>query len=63
MLCIPADQKTGPGDRFIAEQLARVAATTPVVAAVTKTDLASRDVVGERLLEVSSSVTGRMSSP
>jgi GTP-binding protein Era len=53
VLCVPADQKVGPGDRFIAEQLARVAATTPVVAVVTKTDLTSRDVVGERLLEVS----------
>jgi GTP-binding protein Era len=53
VLCIPADQKVGPGDRFIAEQLARVAATTPVVAVVTKTDLVSRDVVGARLLEVS----------
>jgi GTP-binding protein Era len=51
VLCIPADQKVGPGDRFIAEQLARVAAKTPVVAVVTKTDLASRDVVGARLLE------------
>jgi GTP-binding protein Era len=53
VLCVPADQKTGPGDRFIAEQLARTASTTPVVAAVTKTDLASRDVVGARLLELS----------
>jgi GTP-binding protein Era len=52
VLCVPADQKVGPGDRFIADQLGRVAATTPVVAVVTKTDLASRDVVGERLLEV-----------
>jgi GTPase len=53
VLCVPADEKVGPGDRFIAEQLQRVAARTPVVAVVTKTDLAGRDVVGERLLEVS----------
>jgi GTP-binding protein Era len=53
ILCVPADQKVGPGDRFIADQLTRVAATTPVVAVVTKTDLASRDVVGARLLELS----------
>jgi GTPase len=52
MLCVPADEKVGPGDRFIAEQLARVAARTPVVAVVTKTDLVGRDVVGARLLEV-----------
>jgi GTPase len=53
ILCIPADQKVGPGDRFIAEQLTRVAATTPVVAVVTKTDLVGPDVIGTRLLEVS----------
>lgn len=53
VFCIPADQKVGPGDRFIADQLTRVAATTPVIAVVTKTDTVSRDVVGERLLEVS----------
>jgi GTP-binding protein Era len=53
VLCVPADQKVGPGDRFIADQLTRVAASTPVIAVVTKTDLSSRDVVGERLLEVS----------
>jgi GTP-binding protein Era len=52
-LCVPADQKVGPGDRFIAEQLARVAGKTPVIAAVTKSDLAGREAVAERLLEVS----------
>jgi GTP-binding protein Era len=53
VLCIPADQKVGPGDRFIADQLTRVAATTPVIAVVTKTDLAGKDVIGSRLIEVS----------
>jgi GTP-binding protein Era len=53
VLCVPADQKVGPGDRFIAEQLARSAGSTPVTAVVTKTDLVSRDIVGERLLELS----------
>jgi GTPase len=53
VLCVPADQKVGPGDRFIAEQLSRVAATTPVVAVVTKTDLVGRDEVGARLMELS----------
>jgi GTP-binding protein Era len=52
-LCVPADQKVGPGDRFIAEQLARVAGKTPVIAAVTKSDLAGRAAIAERLLEVS----------
>lgn len=52
--CVPADDKVGPGDRFIATQLADVASRTPVVAIVTKTDLASRDDIGRRLLDVSS---------
>src|ERR1017187_4687744 len=34
--CVPADQKIGPGDRFIAAELAAVYA--PVIAVVTKTD-------------------------
>jgi GTP-binding protein Era len=49
--CLPADQAVGPGDTFIAQQLA-TARRTPIVAIVTKTDLVDRAVVGERLLEV-----------
>jgi GTP-binding protein Era len=48
--CVPADQKIGPGDRFIAEELARVAARTPVIGIVTKTDLATPDRIAEQLL-------------
>jgi GTP-binding protein Era len=51
-LCVPADQKVGPGDRFIADQLARVAGKTPVIGVVTKTDLVAREVIAERLIEV-----------
>jgi GTP-binding protein Era len=50
--CIPADEKVGPGDRFIAAELARVAGRTPVIAVVTKTARVGKDAVGERLLEV-----------
>ena len=50
--CVTADDKIGPGDRFIAAELAQV--TTPVVAVVTKTDkVSSRQAVGEQLLAVS----------
>ena len=35
--CVPADQRIGPGDRYIAAELASVAA--PVVAIVTKVDV------------------------
>lgn len=48
--CLPADQRVGPGDRYIAEQLAAVAGRTPVVAVVTKTDLVPRARVAEQLV-------------
>ena len=49
--CVPADEKIGPGDRFIAAELAALKA--PVVAIVTKTDLASRKQVAAQLLAIS----------
>ena len=49
--CVTADDKIGPGDRFIAAELAQV--STPVVAVVTKTDKVGKQQVGEQLLAVS----------
>src|SRR6059058_4241644 len=49
--CLPADEKVGPGDRYIAEELRKVAGRTAAVVIVTKTDLVPRDVVGARLVE------------
>jgi GTP-binding protein Era len=49
--CLPADEKLGPGDRYIASQLAEVP-KTPKVAIVTKTDAATPDQVGAQLLAV-----------
>ncbi len=49
--CVPADQRVGPGDRFIASELAALRA--PLVAVVTKTDVASRQRIAEQLLAVS----------
>lgn len=51
--CLPADELPGPGDRYIAEQLAQFTGRTPVVALVTKTDRVSRDEVGAALLRTS----------
>jgi GTP-binding protein Era len=51
VFCVPANEKIGPGDRFIAAELAKVP-RTPVIAAVTKTDLASRETVARQLLGV-----------
>ena len=50
--CVPANEKVGPGDRFIAAELRKVAQHTPVLAVVTKTDLVGPPVVAERLAEV-----------
>lgn len=50
VFCVPADASVGPGDRFLANLLA--GARAPVLAAVTRSDLASRDTVAERLTEV-----------
>lgn len=53
--CLPADQKIGPGDRFIAEDLVemRTGRRGPrVVAIVTKIDLVGRDVLAEHLMNV-----------
>ena len=50
--CVTADDKIGPGDKFIAAELSQIT-STPIIAVVTKTDLVSRDRVGEQLLAVS----------
>lgn len=49
--CLPADERTGPGDRFIARELARIT-RTPKVAVVTKTDLVDGTTLAERLMAV-----------
>jgi GTP-binding protein Era len=49
-LCIPADEKIGPGDRFIATELAKV--RTPVLALVTKSDKVGRRELAEQLAAV-----------
>ncbi|HVE74078.1 MAG TPA: GTPase Era [Mycobacteriales bacterium] len=50
-LCVPANEKVGPGDRFIAAELASL--STPVFALITKTDRASSQQIGEQLLAIS----------
>ncbi len=50
--CVPADEKIGPGDRFINEQLDSFPRAKKV-AIVTKIDATSRTAVAEQLLAVS----------
>ncbi len=49
--CLPADEKIGPGDQWIARELSE--ARAPVVAIVTKVDKVSRETVAKHLLAVS----------
>jgi len=50
--CVPADQRPGPGDRFIAEDLTQLrrARAVPVVAVATKSDTVSRERLAEHLV-------------
>jgi GTPase len=48
--CVPANQRIGPGDRFIAEQLKALRA--PLIAIVTKTDTVRRDQVATQLVAI-----------
>jgi len=52
-LCIPADEKIGPGDRWILEQLRHVAPKTPVVGVVTKIDRVAKQQVLQQLMALS----------
>ncbi len=50
-LCLPADQPIGPGDRYIATELADLR-RRPIVAVVTKTDTIARAALAEHLAQV-----------
>jgi GTP-binding protein Era len=51
--CMPADEKIGPGDRWIYDQIKAVAPKTTLVAIVTKIDKASKERVAAQLVAVS----------
>lgn len=52
--CLPADQRVGPGDQFIANELAdlRRAKKTPVVAIATKIDRVDKKRLAEHLIAI-----------
>ena len=50
-VCFPANEKIGPGDRFIVNEMAKVKRTIKVAIA-TKTDLATPEQIGEHLLDI-----------
>ncbi|HEX6247784.1 MAG TPA: GTPase Era [Nocardioidaceae bacterium] len=50
-VCFPANEKIGPGDRFLVNELSKVRRTTKIAVA-TKTDLATPEQLGEHLLAI-----------
>ncbi|NKZ12318.1 GTPase Era [Mycolicibacterium septicum DSM 44393] len=52
-LCIPADERIGPGDRWIYQQIRAVAPKTTLIAVVTKIDKVPKERVAEQLMAVS----------
>lgn len=52
--CLPADQRIGPGDQFIARELAelRQAKRTPIIALATKSDKVDRQRLAEHLIAI-----------
>jgi GTP-binding protein Era len=51
--CLPAAERIGPGDKYLAAELAAAQRDTPVVAIVTKTDQATREQIAAQLAAVS----------
>jgi len=50
-VCFPCDEKIGPGDKFLVNELAKVRRTTKIAIA-TKTDLAEPERIGGHLLDI-----------
>jgi len=50
-VCFPANEKVGPGDRFIVQEMAKVRRTIKVAVA-TKTDLATPEQIAQHLLDI-----------
>jgi GTP-binding protein Era len=53
VMCIPADEPIGPGDRFIAQEIAAIPNKIKKIAVVTKTDSADKQTIGNQLIAIS----------
>ncbi|RJO69940.1 GTPase Era [Nocardia panacis] len=51
-ICIPADEKIGPGDRWIVQQIRQMAPKTTLLGVVTKIDKVGREQIAQQLLAV-----------
>ncbi|MDE1653837.1 GTPase Era [Actinotignum schaalii] len=50
VMCLPANEKLGPGDKYLLDLAVR--AKVPMIAAITKTDLVSREALAEKIAAV-----------
>ncbi|MGJ9575464.1 GTPase Era [Actinotignum sp. GS-2025b] len=50
IMCLPANEKLGPGDKYLLDLAVR--AKAPMIAAITKTDLVTREVLAEKTVAV-----------
>ena len=51
VFCIPADQKIGPGDKFIAQEIMKYS-KKPKIGVLTKIDNVKQNIIAERLVEL-----------
>ena len=53
-VCLPCNQRIGPGDEFLLKEIAALPRRPKLVALATKTDLVSRERIGQHLLKIAS---------
>lgn len=53
-VCLPADQRVGPGDTYLVAELAKLANRPQLVALATKSDLVGKQRMAEHLLKIAS---------
>ncbi|MFC5280997.1 GTPase Era [Arcanobacterium canis] len=51
VMCLPADEKVGPGDKYLLGVVAH--AQAPIFAVITKVDKVSKDVLAAKIIEIS----------
>lgn len=55
---VPADEKIGPGDRWILDNIRNVAPNVPIIGIVTKLDKVGKDTVGKQLMALHDMLSG-----
>lgn len=53
-VCLPCNQRIGPGDEFLLKEISELPRRPKLVALATKTDLVSRERIGQHLMKIAS---------